>query len=566
MSSRRISIAAVLLASLAADTPALAAVSSPPAFPREVTVFPERDFAVVDGWPANRGFRLEVVRNGVVVGAASGTTDATGLAEINHPGGFCWTGFTPDILVGDTVRALETNADGSLKLDGAGQPIGDATQTALITAQPAQAALGRIVVQGTARTAAGGQIPVASLEQRIVNPDLVGLVGRRDIRAPGGGAGYSSTLTYDTPGGSAWTATYTGLTGAAQGAAVAGETRILSWMLATPGGDRSGITIFEAATLGGPGFGGCPLGASNAVTAPGVLNATHLAAGAPDVVFTGAAQPDATAVDVAITDGTKTITAPATMTAGSWTAAIPVAQLATLADGRLTAGGSYTVAGTPITGTPLEVVKDTVLPGAPTSNPAPGTYDGSQSLVLHTADPDAAIHYTVNGSEPTPASPVASGQLTLSSTLTVKALAVDPAGNRSVVSSLDYVITPKPPIRIEAPGAPPVVIVQKAAAKRLSLLRLSLRPAVSRAGLRRSGLRLGAELAPGTEVLRVRLYRGTRLVSTAFRFPGQGGRYSIRLTSRSIRSLKAGTYGLEVTPGTSRQNLGDPARGALKVR
>src|SRR4051812_2404546 len=303
MSSRWIPVAAALAASLAVAAPALGAISSPPAFPREVTVFPERDFAVVDGWPADQDFLLQVLRNGVVIGTATGTTDADGLAEVNHPGGFCWTGWTPDILPGDTVQALELDGTGALKLDGGGQPIGDRTLSALITAQPAQIIGGQLVIHGTAKTVAGGPIPLGSLEQRIIAPALVSTpIGRRDIRAPGDG-----TLAYDAPGSTNWTATYNSLPGSALSAAAAGETRILSWM-AAPAGDRSGITIFEAATLGGPGLGGCPQGASNAVTEPGVLNAAKLAAGAADVAFAGMNQPDATGVSVSLTDGTTTLT------------------------------------------------------------------------------------------------------------------------------------------------------------------------------------------------------------------------------------------------------------------
>jgi hypothetical protein len=559
MPPRWIPIAAAVAASLAVEAPALAAISSPPAFPREVTIFPERDFVVVDLWPANQPFRVEVLRNGVVIGTATGTTDADGLAEINHPGGFCWTGFTPDILPGDSVRALELDGTGALQLDGAGQPIGDMTLSSLITAQPATQVGSQVVIHGTARTPAGGQMPLGSMEQRIVNPALVGLVGKRDIRAPGNG-----TLAYDAPGSTNWTATYSGLSGAAMSAAVGGETRILSWM-AAPAGNRSGLTIFEANTLGGPGFGGCPLGAANAVTAPGVLNATSLAAGAADVVFSGASQPDATGVDVSITDGTTTITKAATMAAGSWTAAVPVSELNTLADGALTASGAYAVAGGAVTGSTLGVVKDTVVPDAPTASLAPGTYEGTQSIVLHSTDPSAAIHYTTNGTEPTKDSPKATGQVSISNSQTLKAVAIDPAANTSPVSSLAYTITPKAAERIVTPGSR-IVVVEKASRAVLSLNQLSLRKTVTRKGLRRSGLRLGTQLARGTEVLRVRVYKGTRLITTSYQFPGRSGRYSVQLKSKKVRALKPGKYVVEVTPGTSRQNLGNAARAAFLVR
>src|SRR5437764_263987 len=210
MFPRSLVAASLAAASLAVAAPsAPAAISMPPAFPHEVTVFPERDFVTVDGWPANTDVRVDVLRNGVNVGTATWKTDAAGLAEINHPGGGCWTGFTPDILPGDVVQATEI----------ANPANGDATRVAPVR-----------VEQGTAA-------------------------------------------------------------------------------------------------------------ARNAVTAPGTLNARTLAAGAPDVVFSGASQPDATAVSLSITDGTNTIDIPAgsvVLAGGSWTAPVPAARLAALSDGQLT--------------------------------------------------------------------------------------------------------------------------------------------------------------------------------------------------------------------------------------
>src|SRR5204863_264286 len=204
-------IAAVSLAALLA--PATASAAFPPP-----TVFPERDFVAVEAWPANTPVRVEVVRNGVLVTTANSVTDADGLAEINHPGGACWNVFTPDILPGDVVRAVE--------VDGAGAPTGNAAET---------------------RT--------------------------------------------------------------------------------------------EAVTL----------------------NATELAAGAPDVVIHGAAQPDATDVALRISDGTTTVDVPAVPVAGgTWAAAVPAAQLAPLADGPLTVAGTYTLPAGTITGSELTIVKDTV--------------------------------------------------------------------------------------------------------------------------------------------------------------------------------------------------------------
>src|SRR4051794_552111 len=565
MSSRWIPPAAALAASLAVAAPAMGAISSPPAGGHEVTVFPERDFVALDPWTPNAPFRLELVRNGIVMTTADGTAGADGIAEVNHPGGFCWNTFTPDILPGDVLRAVAVDGTGTPILDGAGAPIGDATTTADAKGTSAAQVGSQLVVKGTARTAAGGPLPLGTMEQRIVQPSLLPFVNKRDIRAPGGGNGFSSTLSYDAPGSTNWTATYTGLSQAAIDEALAGDVRILSWMGTNAAGDRLGITIFEAGQFGGPGMGNCPGGARNIVTNPGVINGADLAAGAPDVVFKGAAQPDVTAVSLAVTDGTKTLDVPATVAGGTWTAAVPAADLSTLTDGTLSAAGTYTVAGGTITGTPLSVVKDTVTPDAPTSNPAPGAYEGTQAVVLHTADPDAGIHFTTNGTDPTKSSPTATGQISISSSQTVKAVAIDPAGNRSAVSSLAYTITPKAPATLQLPGTR-VVIVQAPARERLALRSLSVRKTVTRKGLRRSGLRLGAQLASGTEVVRVRIYKGTRLITTAWQFPGRSGRYSAHLRSTKIRGLARGKYVIEVTPGTTRQSLGNAVRATFSVR
>src|SRR4051794_31613425 len=436
MSSRWIPTAAAIAASLVVAAPASAAISSPPAFPREVTVFPERDFVAVEGWPADTPFRLEVVRNGVVLTTAHWHTDADGIGEVNHPGGACWDNFTPDILPGDILRPLE--------LDSAGNPTGngDATRTEGVTAGQAENIGGQVVIHGRAVSETGAPVPLSRMEQRIVEPALLPFVGKRDVRAPGSG-----TLSYDpvgpsNPDGTRWTARYTSLGPAAQTAAD-GQTRIMSWMRTTAGGDRSGLTIFEAGEVGGPGFGGCPQGARNAVVSPGTLNATELAAGAPDVVINGAAQPDATQVALAITDGTSTVDVPAVPAAGgAWSAAVPAAQLAPLADGPLTVRGTYTVPGGTITGSELTIIKDTAAPAAPASTPGAGTFDSAQSISLVSADPTAVVRFTNDGSEPTKTSRSATAHIAVTSSQTVKAIAVDPAGNMSPVTTLDYVINP----------------------------------------------------------------------------------------------------------------------------
>ena len=134
-----------------------------------------------------------------------GTPQFDGLVEVNHPGGGCWESVTPDLRPGDVVQTL--TAPG----------VGDQTTTAdVVVTSPATSPSpgdGTVVVKGTAVDAAGAPIPIAELEARIVaNKQSFMLNGRRTLRADATGTA-DGTLAYDTPGGTSWSATFTGLTG-----------------------------------------------------------------------------------------------------------------------------------------------------------------------------------------------------------------------------------------------------------------------------------------------------------------------------------------------------------------
>jgi hypothetical protein len=79
----------------------------------------------------------------------------------------------------------------------------------------------------------------------------------------------------------------------------------------------------------------------------------------------------------------------------------------------------------------------------------PGTYEEEQSLTL-TSSVGSTIHYTLDGSEPTEASAVYSTPLNISTTTTVKAMAVKEGLINSGTSSIELVIDltgrPSPPI------------------------------------------------------------------------------------------------------------------------
>jgi large repetitive protein len=443
-----VALLTAVLAALGLMVPAWAVVNEPPTPNHEVLVFPERDFVVAGGYPEGTQLNIRLIRNGVVIGTASGAapplTDPEPF-QVNHPGGVCWDNFTPNILPGDRVEVLS------------GPDEGDRVVTANVTAEQAQVVGDTVVVHGTAQDETGNPIPIDQLEQRIIQPDFRNtpgsFIGRRDIRADSLGGRIDKSdnpdaggrLRYDAPGSIHWTATYTGLNSTERQLAAEGETRIMSWM-ALVGGERVGITIYEAELTGGPGMPECPAAAEYAVASsnPRVVNAATV--GRP-LVLSGVSQ-DASAVSVTLDDqssATQPVTVDATDSlsaptgAQSWKATIPAAQVASLRDGMLRATGAYTVAGGTINGVNLQIPKDTVAPRPPTATPKAGTYARSQAVTLN-SQAGTEIHYTVNGSTPTARSPLYSRQIRVSATQTIKAIAIDKAGNKSTVASFRYVI------------------------------------------------------------------------------------------------------------------------------
>ena len=236
------SVAGLAATSLIVVLPATAAV---PGFPNNVVVFPDRDFVSIEGYADHAGetATLEVSRPGVgVIGSAQAVVSGTDVAfEVNHPGGVCWgadTGLqvTPDIRAGDVVAI--TFPDGTR----------DETTTSSATVTKDMTLDGLMVtVEGTI----GQDVNPAQTEQRIINPDLVELVGRRDVRAtpgpltPAPKGGYSSSLEFPTS--STFLATYVFDTAAAAATAAAADLgeRAMSWQVEDAAGNRQGLTIAE---------------------------------------------------------------------------------------------------------------------------------------------------------------------------------------------------------------------------------------------------------------------------------------------------------------------------------
>jgi hypothetical protein len=103
---------------------------------------------------------------------------------------------------------------------------------------------------------------------------------------------------------------------------------------------------------------------------------------------------------------------------------------------------------------PTAVAADTTPPPAPEATPPAGTYSTPQSVSL-ASEPEAVIHFTTDGSDPTTASPAYVEPIAVSSSQTIKALAVDAAGNQSAVASHEYSIIPPDTTPPPAPEATP---------------------------------------------------------------------------------------------------------------
>ncbi|MGD0938418.1 MAG: chitobiase/beta-hexosaminidase C-terminal domain-containing protein [Terracidiphilus sp.] len=78
----------------------------------------------------------------------------------------------------------------------------------------------------------------------------------------------------------------------------------------------------------------------------------------------------------------------------------------------------------------------------PTYSPAAGTYTTSQSVTISDATVGATIYYTTNGTTPTTSSTVYSGPITVSTTETLEAIAVETGYTNSALATAAYTIAP----------------------------------------------------------------------------------------------------------------------------
>lgn len=575
-----ISTSAALLGAAALAAPSQAAINEPPAAPHNIISFPVRDFVSADGYDASDSVVVDVLRRGPDgVAHLIGTSDPVtpqddpktpgfdGLVEVNHPGGGCWAGSTPDILAGDIIRTTV-----------AGGVDSDQTTTANVRADAAAQVGGKIVVTGTAQDGAGNPLPVDQIEQRLVaNKDAFDINGRRTIRA--NSVGDDGVLSYDAPGSIHWTATYDTLDSADIKRALGAQTRIL-WLGRNPAATTEG-TIYEVDEVGGPA---APCTAPLAQTAVikmdrSVVNLANV--GAP-MEIDGVATNDITNVSVQVGGAAPVDVVPS---GGTWTASIPASTLTALPEGAFDVRTTYTSnAGTAPPAETRTLAKDTVAPAMPDGSPAPGTYATAQSVHLIDADPSATIKYTVGPGVPnlTFGSPIL-----LTASQTIRATATDPAGNVSAVRSLAYTIgvaaavpggsvatTTTTPATNPAPATKPTGTQQvqgATASSPLAVSRLTLARRISITRLRVQGLRASMNVEEGTNVIRIAISKARngaktgRALFTTTRTPRSAGLFRVTLRSSKLSKLKPGSYVMEVAAGRSAATLGKISRVVFTV-
>jgi hypothetical protein len=521
-----------------------------------IAVFHSIDFVAAFGDSPGTGATVEVLRNGQLLGTATGPAVELGEhpapndggLEVNHgPAGApqpgdCWEGFTPDIIPGDIIRVTRGASTEEVEVD-------DIT---IDEGSPFLDAAGNVVLTGHAALADGTPMAIADLDSgEVRNTSSFRGVPTQIFRTPGTTDGW--TAVYDpkvplererdlmTPA-------------ERRDTIMAGDHAMGFGHVAVPPGPE--IQLFEGGNSPGPALG-CEAFASESNRVD-TLDDKSVNLASADLVVTGKAMAatvdnDITEVTPRVTDGTTTITGTPIDVTGDvrdWTATFTRAQLDTLADGKLTVAADYVTADGPIGGGTQSLVKDTLAPDV-TPDKAPGAYTGPLSVALSAGAGDK-ITYRTDGGANGPNDRAYSGPIALPfGTTTIAARVTDAAGN-VVDKAFTYTVSP-----VAAPAVAPVVIqpstTPAAPSLTASLLKASKR--VKLRTVRKSGLRVSFQVPSGAKAGKARLYRkvGNRKVRLSSKnMTLRGGRRA----AVTFRPTKPGLYINEIRLGASLTSLG----------
>ncbi|MDQ4086190.1 MAG: chitobiase/beta-hexosaminidase C-terminal domain-containing protein [Actinomycetota bacterium] len=389
------------------------------------TVFVLKDDSIVEaeGYAPGENLLVEVRRNGVVVGSVEGpASDPGGTFIINHD--VCWDDFTPQILPGDVVTVASSGGVERVPVTDIHVTQGPRRIGSTFTIK------GRVV---------GPRIPVDQLQVeartndpirfRPIAPNLNPDSERGEVRGE---------ISYDSPLSGDFTATFSGLNAQQQEAA-----DNLSEFFVSHAPAANEMTMATEGT-GAPGPG-CPPVVRHAVTGLS-MPVINLQNRDRNLRVSGMTL-DATAVSVRLRDAdgtpvTSEVTpAPATG-AQTWAATFTPAQMQQL-NGRINVSARYTTAEGTVSGATMSLLKDLVAPRRPSASPDGGVYRRRQSVSLN-AQAGTQIRYTLGTRQPAPrlrtGSVYRGRQLRITATQTLKAIAVDKAGNVSSVTKERYVI------------------------------------------------------------------------------------------------------------------------------
>jgi hypothetical protein len=443
----------------------------------------------------------------------------------------CWNTITPQMLPGDVVTVA-----------------GEAPITIPdITAQPPVVEGGSIVVRGTAGLGVDTTVLSVQLHPANAARFSTGSGGRQfldSLRA----TGFSATFAMDPGSATNWTARFSGLN-AGDFALATGSTAVVQWDPAANAAVHPAVSTlvdYEAGAVPGP-VPGCPAPYAPNEAKSVSRSMINVANAGSDLTVTGVTQPGAGAAQVSLIDATgKTVSAPAIGT-GRWTATVPASSLASLADGPIRIASAYSIGNGATVGGLLR--KDTTAPAAPSASVASGAYTSAQRVALKSAE--GTINYTTDGSAPTASSTAYGNPINVAGSQSIRAIAVDAAGNASEVAQFDYAIN-RP--AVQQPSQKPVVTALPA----LKVESLTLTRRLTVRSARKHGFS-AVVYAPGAaKVARIRVLRGTNVVQAIDRKVSRSGVIDLRMptTRKARRSLKRGIYRIEIQVGQSATSLG----------
>lgn len=409
-----------------------------------ILVLKDESTISAEGFVPGETIRVELKRNGVVVGSSEGPA-VNGTYELNHD--FCWDDFTPVILPGDVVEFRSRTGIDRV-------PITDIE----VAGEPTLTGGGSGIVQGRIT---GIRPPTNQLEVflRSEDPNRFRPIAPGTFdRGPEGNT-VTGAIAYDGEGDD-FTATFSGMTPEQEEQFEnPGEFYVAH---APAGNEMTQATGGFAAP--GPGCGlEAPL-VDNAVTGvgPQVLSLRNPNASLSVQGFST----DAASVTVTLNDSdpstpatpSRAATLSADTGAQTWRTTFTPVQLRRL-DGRITV--SATPAGGVSSGVTRTVLRDLVRPDAPTASLAAGNYRRAQALSLD-AGAGEQIRFTLgNGKQNRPTASrgtvYSGGQVSVKATRVLKMVAIDEAGNVSPLTRERYVIgrrSSSPRILRARPGAP----------------------------------------------------------------------------------------------------------------